>query len=74
MRALLETAVALAIEPVTGFATGSTIRRPPTAPFADPSMAAGANAENLKFVKPGIAGTKPSETERTIRKGRHCDS
>jgi len=24
-------------------------------------MAAGANAENLKFVKPGIAGTKPSD-------------
>ena len=27
-------------------------------------MAAGANAENLKFVKPGIAETKVSETER----------
>jgi hypothetical protein len=36
-------------------------------------MAAGANAENLKFVKPGIAGTN-ERTERTIRKGRHCDS
>jgi hypothetical protein len=71
MRVSLETpvpalpAVALATAPVTGFATGFAMRRaPPTAPFDGPSMAARANAENLNFVKPAIAKTKVSESER----------
>jgi len=76
MRASLEIPgpALLATGLATAFAAGFAIRAPPIAPFDGPSMAAGENVENLKFVKATITDRKVSESERTIRNGRHCDS